>query len=84
MIILMILFLLPKISLMLKKSLRMMIQNLIHLIHKMEKWTTNHPKEQILGNPNSSVITRAQVRARNEVLNVNQEFCMFHVFYTEN
>lgn len=32
------------------------------------------PKEQILDNPNSSVFTRAQVRARNKVLNVHKDF----------
>ena len=29
------------------------------------------------------MLTRAQLRAKNEVLNVNQEFCMFNVFISK-
>ncbi|XP_052625954.1 uncharacterized protein LOC128132971 [Lactuca sativa] len=32
----------------------------------LEKWTRNHPKEQILGDPQAGVLTRAQLHARNE------------------
>ena len=39
---------------------------------QLEKWTRNHPKEQVIGNPQDGVLTRAQIRAKNEVLNVNQ------------
>ena len=48
--------------------------------HPMEKWTPDHPKEQIIGNPNYGVLRRAHVIARNEALNVHQEFFMFNVF----
>ncbi|XP_052625667.1 uncharacterized protein LOC111890076 [Lactuca sativa] len=34
----------------------------------MEKWTKSHPKEYIIGNPQEGVLTRAQIRAKNEVL----------------
>ena len=43
----------------------------------------NHPQEQILGDPHAGVLTRAQHRAKNEVLNVNQEFFMFNVFISK-
>ena len=49
----------------------------------LEKWTKNHPKEQVIGNPQDGVLTRAQIRAKNEVLNTNQEFCMFNVFISK-
>ena len=49
----------------------------------MDKCTRDHPKEQILGDPKSGVLTRAQIRAKNEVLNVHQEFCMFNVFISK-
>ena len=29
------------------------------------------------------MLTRAQLRAKNEVLNVHQEFCMFNVFISK-
>lgn len=37
----------------------------------MKKLSSHHPKEQILGNPNFDVLTRAHIRARNEVLSVH-------------
>ena len=37
----------------------------------LEKWTKNHPKEQVIGNPQDGVLTRAQIRAKNEVHNAN-------------
>ena len=46
----------------------------------LEKWTRNHPKEQVLGDPQDGVLTRAQLCAKNEVLNTHQELCMFNVF----
>lgn len=46
----------------------------------MDKWTRDHPKEQILGDPNYGVLNRARIQARNKVLNVHQELCMFNVF----
>lgn len=49
----------------------------------MEKWTRDHPKEQILGNPNSSFLTLAQLIERNEVTNINHELCMFHFFISQ-
>ena len=49
----------------------------------LEKWTRNHPKEQVIGNPQDGVLTRAQIRAKNEVLNANQELCMFNVFISK-
>jgi len=36
--------------------------------------------QKYLSNPQDRVLTRAQLRAKNEVLNVDQEFCMFNVF----
>ncbi|CAI9261149.1 unnamed protein product [Lactuca saligna] len=32
----------------------------------MEKWTRDHPKDQVIGNPQEGVLTRAQIRAQNE------------------
>ena len=49
----------------------------------LEKWTRNHPKEQVIGNLQEGVLTRAQLRAKNEVLNANQELCMFNVFISK-
>lgn len=49
----------------------------------MEKSTRDHPKEHILGDPTSCVLTWAQVRARNEVLNVHQEYFMFNVLISK-
>ena len=49
----------------------------------LEKWTRNHPKEQVIGNQQDGVLTRAQTRAKNEVLNFHQEFCMFNVFISK-
>ena len=51
-----------------------------HVFPPMDKWTWSHPKEQILGYPQEGVLTRAKLCAKNEVLNVYQEFCMFNVF----
>ena len=49
----------------------------------LEKWTRNHPKEQALGNLQDSVLTRAQLHAKNEVINTHQEFCMFNIFISK-
>ena len=46
----------------------------------MDKWTRNHPHEQILDDPQVGVLTRARICAKNEVLNIHQEFFMFNVF----
>ncbi|XP_052619531.1 uncharacterized protein LOC111895070 [Lactuca sativa] len=32
----------------------------------LEKWTKSHPKEQVIGNPQDGVLTRAQIRAKSE------------------
>ncbi|XP_052621036.1 uncharacterized protein LOC111901200 [Lactuca sativa] len=32
----------------------------------LDKWTRNHPKEQVLGDPQAGVETRSQLRAKNE------------------
>ncbi|CAI9269251.1 unnamed protein product [Lactuca saligna] len=39
----------------------------------LDKWTHNHPKEHVLGDPQAGVLTRTQMRAKNEVFNVHQE-----------
>ena len=49
----------------------------------LDKWTRNHLKEQVLGDPQAGVLIRAQLRARNEVHNMHHEFCMFHVFISK-
>ena len=49
----------------------------------MDKWTKDHPKEKIIGNPQEGVLTRDQIRAKNEVLNTHQEFFMFNVFISK-
>ncbi|XP_052625604.1 uncharacterized protein LOC128132724 [Lactuca sativa] len=49
----------------------------------MEIWTQNHPREQVLSDPQVGVLTRAQLRAKNEVLNVYNFFCMFNVFISK-
>lgn len=49
----------------------------------MEKWTINHPKEHVTGHPSWCVFTRAQLRKRNAILNVEHEFCKFHVFISK-
>ena len=49
----------------------------------MEKWTRDDPKDHLIGNPQEGVMTRAQIRAKNEVLNTHQEFCMFNVFISK-
>ena len=54
-----------------------------HNYPPLDKWTRNHPKDQILGDPQAGIMTRAQLHARNEVLNNHQEFCMFHVFISK-
>ena len=44
------------------------------------KQTRYLPKYQIHSNPNCCVLARSHIRARNEALNVHQQFCMFTVF----
>ena len=39
----------------------------------MDKWTQSHPNEHVLGDPHVGVMKRAQIRAKNEILNVHQE-----------
>ncbi|CAH1445186.1 unnamed protein product [Lactuca virosa] len=46
----------------------------------MDRWTRSHPQEQILGDPQVGVLTRAQLCAKNVVQNANQQFGMFNVF----
>ena len=46
----------------------------------LDKWKRNHPKEQVIGDPQAGVLTSAQLRAKNEVLNIHHEYCMFNVF----
>lgn len=46
----------------------------------MDKWIKSHPKEQVIGDPLEGVLNRAQLRAKNEVLNAHQEFYMLNVF----
>lgn len=36
-----------------------------------------------MANPQAGVLTRSQIRAKNEVLNVRQEFCMFNIFISK-
>ena len=54
-----------------------------HAFLPMDNCARDHPKEHILSDPNSRVLTRSQNRARNEVLNVHQELCMFNVFISK-
>lgn len=49
----------------------------------MDKCRRDHLKQQILGDPNSGVFTRAQIRAKKELLNVYQELCMYNVFISK-
>lgn len=47
----------------------------------MEKWTRDHPKEQIIGNPSSSVLTQAHIRAKNEFLMFIRNYvCLVSLF----
>lgn len=49
----------------------------------LDKWKKSHRNEQILCDPTSGALTRAPVQARNEVLNVHQEYCMYHIFLSK-
>lgn len=53
------------------------------LYPSFEKWKKDHTKEQILGYPNCGVLKRAQLWERNKILNVSQDFSMFHVFISK-
>ena len=54
-----------------------------HAYPPLDRWTQNHPREQVLGDPQARVLIRAQLHAKNEVLNVHQEYCMFNVFISK-
>lgn len=49
----------------------------------MDKWTRSHPQEHILGDPQAVLLTRSQIRAKNELLNTHHEFCVFNVFISK-
>ena len=49
----------------------------------MIKWTRNHPKTQIIGNPSEQVLTRAQRKAKDAMLSKHQEFCMYSSFLSK-
>ncbi|KAL4578457.1 hypothetical protein LXL04_014580 [Taraxacum kok-saghyz] len=49
----------------------------------MIKWTRDHPKTQIIGNPSDQVLTRAQRKAKDAMLSKHQEFCMYSSFLSK-
>ncbi|KAL4573963.1 hypothetical protein LXL04_020785 [Taraxacum kok-saghyz] len=46
----------------------------------MIKWTRDHPKTQIIGNPSDQLLTRAQRKTKDAMLGKHQEFCMYSSF----
>ena len=42
----------------------------------LTKWTKSHPPNQVIGNPQSGVLTRSQLKARSE-------FCLYHAFLSK-
>lgn len=44
------------------------------------KWTKDHPNTQVISNRSIGVLNRTQQMEWQDLLNTNQEFCMFHSF----
>jgi len=47
------------------------------------KWTKDHPQDQIIGNPQTGVLTRSQLRQQNDALLSKSAYCLFNLFISK-
>lgn len=51
-----------------------------HNYPPLVKWMKDHPKTQVIGNPSTDILTFAQKKEMQDLLNINQDYCMLHSF----